>query len=737
MTVMYGTSLVYLALGIIILVLGFIILKENPRQRVNRITSVMMFFAGTGPIFGACGLLLQASSKVPMDLEPFRRVFLVWEFFFPQMLLFSFVFPQEIKWTKRHPYLVYLIFLPHLVHFLLILTFSSPEEIRSIIPLQALGDRFGLIIQPVTILLSLFLSVMSLVYRFHTNFFALVNLIYIILAIGLMVWGYRRLKSPRLRKQVGLVLWGIRASVGLYAIAFIFPHLNILHTSREAAYFLTFIALLIGAGSIAWAMIRYQFMDIRLIIRRGVIFSMASSVVVGVYLLVYSQGKRFITGFLGGSPILEIVFIILALLFFQPILSAIEKLIERIFMRDRLDYRNVLQDLSHDIMTTLDTAMLCEKITSTLREVMSLDQVELLVAHRDGTFSLHKGEKRIFFNPQDEWIRVLRNEKGPIGFDELSRRVGNEKGLGKLRALDAFLLIPLIHRESLSGILILGEKITKTSFTTEDMTILTVLSNQAAIALENARLYEDMLEKQRMEEELSFAREIQKRLLPHYFPCGERFELVGYNLPSREIGGDYYDFIVLNEHEIGIAIGDIAGKGIPAALLMSNLQAALRISANRTRNTREVIAQVNLHIAQTTSAERFATFFYGVFHTENLTLEYTNAGHNYPILWRSGAKPMLLQEGGMVIGVMRNAQYDTDRIRLQPGDFLVMYTDGITEALNSHEEEFGEHRLIQAAERAARQSAQGILDYILESVIDFTHGYLQSDDLTLVVLKVK
>lgn len=731
-------SLVYLTLGIIIILLGLIILKENTRERINRITGVMMFFAGTGPIFGAFGLLLQTSPEAALTLAPFGKLFLIWEFFFPQMLLFALVFPREVNWAKRHPVLVYALFLPHVIHFILVVSFSSPDQIRNLIDIQAFSENVGWIIQPVTLLLELFLSMLGLIYRFHTNFFALINLIYIIVAIGLMVWGYRTLRSPRLKKQVGLVLWGIRASVGLYAIAFIFPHLNILHTSQGLTYLLTSAALLIGAGSIAWAIIRYQFLDIRLIIRKGLIFSVSSALLIGIYLLVYSQGKRIVSEILRiRLPLLEITFLILALLFFQPILGSIERLIERLFMKDRLDYRNILQDLSRDILTTLETQALREKITTTLSDAMSLEFAELLVPDVDGVFTSHRDGDGRFFDPREEWIQALREEEEPVSYDQLCLRLTDGASLEKLRRLRPHLLIPFLHRERLVGILVLGRKFTKTNFTAEDMTVLSVLSSQASIALENARLYEETMEKQRMEEELGLAREIQKHLLPSHIPSGPSFELAGYNLPSKEVGGDYYDFVQLDPERVGIAIGDIAGKGIPAALLMSNLQAALRISSVQSGDTSEVMNKVNMHITRTTSAEKFATFFYGVFDTKALTFDYTNAGHNYPVHTHGSGGHSLLKGGGIIIGVKVDAPYTTKRIAVEPGDSLVFYTDGITEALNAHQEEYGEERLIEASERAAHLPARSILDRILESVIDFTHGHLQSDDLTLVVLKMK
>jgi sigma-B regulation protein RsbU (phosphoserine phosphatase) len=729
------TSLAYLTLGILIILLGMIILRENFRQTLNRITGVMLFFAGLGPIFGAFGLLLQNAPATDINLQPFRNIFILWEFFFPQMLLFSMVFPREFDWTKRHKIIKVLIFLPHLVHFILINLFSSPEQVRTLIDLQALSDRFGLIVQPLTILLGLFLSLLGLIYEFHTNFFALINLIYIVAAIALMMLGYRRLKNPRLKKQVSIVLWGIRASVGLYAIAFIFPHLNILHTSLEVQYSLTAVALMIGSGSIAWSIIRYQFLDIRFIIRRGLIISLASGLLIGIYLMVYNEGKKLISGRLDLElPLLEIFFIIVALVSYQPILSGVESIIQKLFMRDSLDYRNILQNLSHDIMTTLEIPALQEKLTGTLKKAMSLSDAHLLLAQGPGGFTARKGEKTVFFDRDAEWIMAIKEEAAPIGFDELSLRVSHSPSMDSLRSLNAFLIIPFIHRDDVSGILVLGEKIAGTSFTTEDMTILNVLSNQAAIALENANLYQQTIEKQRMEEELSLARDIQMNLLPAVGPSGPGFELAGYNLPSKEVGGDYYDFVDLHGR-IGIAIGDIAGKGIPAAMLMANLQAALRISAARAKTTSDVLHQVNDHITRTTPPERFATFFYGVFDPGKYRLDYTNAGHNFPLVCRKQGGHVKLKEGGLILGIMEKVKYRSGSVTLAPGDIMVLYTDGVTEAMNGAEEEYGENRLLKTSQQACHLPAQAIIDTILESVINFTHGNLQTDDLTLVVLK--
>ncbi|HEX9935125.1 MAG TPA: SpoIIE family protein phosphatase, partial [bacterium] len=691
------------------------------------------------PIFGAFGLLFSSTPASQLNIEPFRKLFLIWEFFFPQMLLFSFYFPREVPWIKRHRIAPALIFIPHVVHFLLVLSFSSPEQVRSLVDLQALSERFGLIIQPVVILVGFFLSLLGLIYEFHANFFALINLVYILAAILQMHWGYRQLDPLLQKKRVAFVLWGIRLSMALYAVAFLMPKLHLLRTSPILEVFLTVLALLIGAGSIAWAIIRYQFMDVRLIIRRGLVFSVASAVLIGLYLYTYNVSKRtFSSVFPADLPVLEILFIIMAMLLFQPILSLFEHLIGNWFLKDKTDYRNVIQDLSHNIMTTLDTGELELKIAATLKDAMGTRQIGLLWSRPDGSFGLSDDSGRRFtFGPNEEWISVLREAKKPLGFEEVSRLVDPGISLDRLKEMNPHILVPFLNRDVLVGILVVAEKTSRARFTAEDMTVLSVLANQAAIAAENIHLHQETLEKQRIEEDLKLAHEIQKNLLPRSCPRGDRFEFAGYNLPSREVGGDYYDFIPLLDGKIGVVIGDISGKGIPAAILMSNLQATFRISAVQAGSPAETMRIVNNQIVQTTSVEKFATVFYGMYDPARYAFAYTNAGHNCPVVRRADGRYKYLKEGGLVIGVMENVRYRSRQITLAPEDVLVFYTDGVTEARNADEEEFGEKRLLQAIERPYNGSAQSILDSILDAVTDFSSRDVQPDDLTLVVMRVK
>ena len=735
------TSIAYLAIGVLLSLLGLLIFRENPTQRINRATAVMIFLAALAPIMGAFGLLISnINAQLKLDLELFRRLFLIWEFFFPQLLFFALIFPRERKYLQDYPRVIYLLYLPHLFHFVVVLLFRGPESIMSIANM-ATNSHISSLLQPFMIVINILLSILSVFYEFHINFFALINLIYVIAAIIIMYKGYQDLTSPRMKRQVGLVLWGIRVSVGLYAIAALLPKLFPLHASDTFIYFLTILALLIGAGSIAWAIIKYQFLDISQSISRGFIFSICSGLLIGIYLILYDQTKILFAEIVGFQlPIIEVIFIILAVILFQPLLSGIKHLLDKLFGRDKSDYQNVLQTLSHDILTIMDLEVLKEKITTTLTESMMLENVHLIIENKAGEFEVcceQNGKTSPFrFTRHGEFIKFLETIDRPVGYDEILARTSANPEIEILNKLNCYLLMPLAHRGHLNGILCLGNKLTRTSFSADDAALLNVLSGQISIALENIDLYEQKLEKQHIEKEISVAREIQRMLLPYQIPQGKKFEISAMNIPSKEVGGDYYDFIQLDENHIGIAIGDISGKGIPGAILMSNLQATLRSAAWQIFEPAQVMSKINNQITKTTSPEKFATFFYGILDLTTLKFIFTNAGHNYPIYKKQSRQYCLLTEGGLIIGVKPEYDYTQTTIQLESGDTLVFYTDGITDALNPAREDFSEAKLMQIVLTYPYQTAEELRNYIYEELIGFTQGESQYDDLTLIVLRI-
>ncbi len=246
------------------------------------------------------------------------------------------------------------------------------------------------------------------------------------------------------------------------------------------------------------------------------------------------------------------------------------------------------------------------------------------------------------------------------------------------------------------------------------------------------RMLEEVKEKERLEGELEAAKAIQKRLLPEFIPKLSGFEIAATSLPAKQVGGDYFDFIELNDKRLGLAVGDVSGKGMPAALLMANLQASLRALAQSGLPPEELVGKLNSVLHYNTAPEMFATFFFASLDPVSSNMSYVNAGHNYPIVCGND-RLVTLEQGGMLLGVMPDEKYQSGEITLQQGEIVALYSDGITEACDGDDREFGEERLIQILQDCSSQSAESILSDVITSVENYC-GTPQ-DDLTLMVVK--
>lgn len=736
-------SAVYVAGGAVLFLLGLVILREDPRRRINRVTGTMMFFGGLGPILGAFGTLVSYLNPASDFLQTsfYYNFFYLWEFFFPQLVLFSLIFPREHKLIHRFPRIWMWIFLPHLFHLVFVLAFYSPDKIVSFLDPRRLGGQLGPFVEPLILFFKIGTMLLGGMYHIHTKFFSSINLLYVIAAILLMSRGYRALEDPLQRSRARLVLWGVRSSVGLYAVAILLPVLTPLQVPPLLRSTLVVIALMVGAGSIAWAIVRHQFLGLRTFVRQSMVYSATTGLLLGTYLIVIRQLDRLVARSLGTTiPYLDIAFVAIAVIFFQPLLSRIEELSERVFRRDRLDYRNVLQRLTQDISSVFDIRQLQEKISSTLRAGVFTDSTALLLRNRQkGQFCTYapggdvSGE--VQFDEKGAVMKLMASTRGPTALGEIEKHLDEEDG-EKLKRLGTHLLIPIAHGEELLGVLCLGNKMGARRYDFEDMTMLSVLASQMAIALVNSRLYQEALEKRRIEEELVRAREIQESLLPKTCPSGKGFIVSALSQPSRQVGGDYHDFVTMWDGMLGIAIGDVSGKGMPAALLMAVLQASFNAQAQNRLPVKETVSRVNAHISKITDREKFVTFFYGELNLHNGKFTYSNAGHNSPILIRADGQVRELTKGGLVLGVMDDVPYEEETVLLQAGDTLFLYTDGITEAQNEVDEEFGEERLTQLLQDKRHLSPEKILNVVLSQVNSFTAGRVQQDDSTMVVLQL-
>src|SRR5262249_42391510 len=273
----------------------------------------------------------------------------------------------------------------------------------------------------------------------------------------------------------------------------------------------------------------------------------------------------------------------------------------------------------------------------------------------------------------------------------------------KLAKLGSELLLPLAVRDKLLGFISLGPKKSEEPYTGSDVRLLKSVAAQTGLALENADLMREIADevahRERLNREVEIAREVQERLFPQKLPGVEGLDYAGHCRPALGVGGDYYDFLALPQGHLGMAIGDVSGKGIAAALMMASLQASLRGEATRgPENLAAAVANINRLVYEASQANRYATFFYAQYDPDSRKLEYVNAGHNAPMLFHKhdGAPTLLrLEVGGTVIGLLESFSYQQGCVALAPGDLLIGFTDGISEAMNKNDEEWGEERLIE------------------------------------------
>jgi len=272
-------------------------------------------------------------------------------------------------------------------------------------------------------------------------------------------------------------------------------------------------------------------------------------------------------------------------------------------------------------------------------------------------------------------------------------------------------------------------------FTRDDENFIRALSIHAAIAIENARLYEAEKAFQEMREEVRLAAKIQLELLPKTMPVLAGYDIAGTSIPAQVVGGDYYDFIWIDDAHLAICLGDVSGKGLPASLLMANLQATMRGQLLADCSPRECMSRSNTLLFRSTSSEKFVTFFYCYLDISAHRLSYSNAGHENPILVTAKGKIERMESGGIVLGIMDKYPFEEATMQIHTGDVLVIYTDGIIEAMNLKEEMFGEERLVEVLRQSRDSTSEKIVNAVVDAVKAFTGSAPQSDDITMVVVK--
>jgi phosphoserine phosphatase RsbU/P len=667
----------------------------------------------------------------------YRSVF--FNFFALAMLLFGIYFPERWTVDRRFPWAKWILIVPLVFQTLIVL-------------LAQLRTFFGLN------LIDYLAPAVGFYERYIASF---ANMMAIGIFFAALSHKAFTIKNPDSRRRLKLMAFGTTLAmtptflITLYTIA----------TGARGSFFdivpgwlavAALLMVLLFPLTLAYVIVAQRAMNVGVVVRQGLQYALAKN---GIRVL---QFLLFIAVIFGTFMVAraeenvsaQFAFIVGGLMLIPLIDYTSKNLrvwIDRKFFREAYDAEQILTDLSEQVRTMVETKPLLETVSERISKSLHVPQVALLLkngaAFRPAYWLGYETVPPVELSETGKTIEKLKqNEALTIYGDEKDSWIddGIESGeRGNLKHLNTQLLLPIAAKDGLSGVISLSPKLSEEPFTPSDLRLLKSVASQTGLALENSRLTEaiarEAAQKERLNRELEIAREVQERLFPQNLPEIDGLDYYGACRPALGVGGDYYDFLEFESGKFGLAIGDISGKGIGASLMMASLQASLRGQCPHFKDDLAgLLKRLNSLLYEASTSNRYATFFYAQYEPQTKNLIYVNAGHNPPFLIRRTGEVIKLEAGGPVVGMLPSdfVSYEQGEITLAAGDLLVGFTDGISEAMNLNEDEWGEEAMLEELKKVRAEPSAEILEYIVERADEFAGGAKQHDDMTMIVIKM-
>ena len=492
----------------------------------------------------------------------------------------------------------------------------------------------------------------------------------------------------------------------------------------------------------AYAIVRFQMLNVRFVVRRTFLYAVTTAILFGFYAIAIAGANAiFARSRPGSSSLFQFGFFLVVLPLFEYLRRKLQTPLDKLFFRDKLDYQSALLDMSEAITGELDLGRIADYLTASISGTMRLEKASIWLRERDGWLE-RRGRRDDRVSPTAVVRRILRGEGKPVRVEDLSVYFADsESDEFRARLLEEGfrLVVPLAYRDRLMGILALKEKLSGERFDREDEALLSTLANQAALAIETALLHDEMTRQAELRRDLEIARDIQTSLLPRTLPEVPGFAFFGGSIPAKVVGGDFYDFIGFEDNRLGIVIGDVSGKSVPASLLMVASKEIVYSRALTTRDPGMLFQESNRRI-YAIKRRMFVSLGYFLLDPDAMTLRYSIGGQPLPILLRKGEAPQFLDPPAhrLPLGAFRDVPYDTKEMFLRRGDLIFFYTDGFSEAMSPEMDPYGEERLMTSLEAHAEggKSLEKLAQGILSDIRGHVSGAEQYDDMTFLFLKV-
>jgi sigma-B regulation protein RsbU (phosphoserine phosphatase) len=517
---------------------------------------------------------------------------------------------------------------------------------------------------------------------------------------------------------------------------------------HEVLEFLSVLALGFVSISFAYAILKYGAIEVNIVVRKSLMYAVLTGVIIAGYYTVVNLVGDYVTRELRlGPTYFSFATVLVLAIIFAPARDVVQRITDRIFFRGEYDYSHEVVEFSRELTGKLRKEDIWELFFTKADTLLHASYVVYYSRPRDGsdTWPIERASGDCdtmpsAFPPESSLARYLTRYRRPLMVEFLDHAWGKRhltrESADFLRNSRAAVCVPVGNAESLMGLVVLGPKRSGQLYNPVDSNLLARFAEHLTLVLDNAELHEATVEQERLKNEVLLARDIQLSLLPAEPPQHPALTMFGKMISSVEVGGDYFDYFMLDEHRAGVAIGDGTGKGVPAAMLMSSLQAVFKnLALQDNFPPADLLGELNRHLCSSAGSDQFATFLYGILDTRAQTFTFSNAGHCPALLCKSSYVDRL-GEGGLPLGVDAEHRYEAGSVRLVPGDIVCMYTDGVTEQADGSGDQFGEARLIDLLQSNRNLPLPDLHELLFATVQQFGGGRVD-DDLTCVIASYK
>jgi len=559
---------------------------------------------------------------------------------------------------------------------------------------------------------------------------------------------YRRIESKEKKKPILLIVLAFTFGIAIHIYSLqIAPAISdLIFNSPE--YYAPIILIAVVPLIIAYSVFKYQLMDVSTVVKNTIIYGTATVSVAAIYFFVIYVAGQSISSFFGveNQGIIAGIFFIVFALVFQSTKNRFQDFLTKRFYPEQFASQKVLVELSNELAIVAGLDNILTLMKKTFVDALKINIFGILVRDKEGNLALvdSVGMKNDHFViSESRIVQFLKDKflitKYPSIEQSDFKIIFKDENADRLITEGIYTIIPMMAKSKIVGLLLFGLKHSGSHFAGKDLELLWAAANQAAISIENARLYKSEVEKQKIERDLDLARKIQQGLLPQCLPNMNGLDICGEMIPAMQVGGDYYDLIQISESKLFVVVGDVSGKGLSASLYMTKLQTMIKLSCSEEKSPKEILIDINRRIYMEMESNSFVTISLALFDLEKQTVKFCRAGH-MPVLQATNGTVQSYRTQGLGVGIEKGIVFEKslveEEVKLSPGQIYAFFTDGVTEAMNENNDLFGDDNLNAILKNKTNTRSSDIVNEIWSSVKSFRGSAEVNDDMTMVVVKV-